>query len=97
MEHVTCQFPEYFHKPRNYAVNWKQLLYSNKSNTLRWVVLGLLQDGVCTDFIENLRREYIKARPVDWYHFQPTSFLIGLYQSTNTICAATLADTLWTT
>ncbi len=37
---------------RHYAVIWKQVLFANMRNRVRWVVLGLSQYGACTDFSE---------------------------------------------
>jgi hypothetical protein len=39
---------------QHYAVICKQLLISNDRNRVRWVVLGLSDDGACTDLSENL-------------------------------------------
>jgi hypothetical protein len=39
---------------RHYTVIGKHLLLSNDRNRVRLVVLGLLQDGACTDLVENL-------------------------------------------
>ncbi len=38
----------------HYAVIWKQLMISNDRHKVRWVVLGLSQDGACTALFENL-------------------------------------------
>ncbi len=35
------------------SARWKQLLNSNDRNRVRWVILSLSQDGVCTDLFEN--------------------------------------------
>jgi hypothetical protein len=40
----------------------------------RWVILGLSQEGACTDLFKN-----ISARPIECYHVQPTYFLNGQY------------------
>ncbi len=58
-----------------------QLLNANDINRVRWVVLGLLQDGACTDFFENLSQQSLKGkgRPIEYHNFQPNSFLIGRY------------------
>ncbi len=44
-----------------YAVIWKQLLFANKRNRVRWVVLGLSQDGSCTDLSENFSEDSLKG------------------------------------
>jgi hypothetical protein len=46
---------------RHYAVIWKQLLFANKRNRVRWEVLGLLQDGACTDLSENFSEDSLKG------------------------------------
>ncbi len=46
---------------RHYAVIWKQLLFANKRNRVRWVVLGLSQDGACTDLSENFSEDSLKG------------------------------------
>ncbi len=46
---------------RHYAFIWKQLLNANDINRVRWVVLGLSQDGDCTDFLENLSENSLKG------------------------------------
>ncbi len=47
---------------RQYAFIWKQLLISNDRNKVRWVVLGLSQDGTCTDLFENLSENSLKGQ-----------------------------------
>jgi len=44
-----------------YDVIWKQLLISNDRNRVRWVVLGLSQDGPCTDLFENFGEDRLKG------------------------------------
>ncbi len=51
---------EKFVPARHYAVIWKQLLFANKRNRVRWVVLGLSQDGACTDLFENFSENSLK-------------------------------------
>ncbi len=46
---------------RHYAVKWKQLLFANKRNRVRWVVLGLSQYGACTDLSENFSEDSLKV------------------------------------
>jgi hypothetical protein len=64
---------------RHYADIEKQLSFANNRNRVRRVVLGLSQDGACTNLFEKFPRELPKARPIERYHCQPTSFLIGQY------------------
>jgi hypothetical protein len=60
---------------RHNTVIGKQLFISDDRNRVRLVVLGRLQDGACTDLVENL--SLIEGRLIECFHFQPTSFLIG--------------------
>jgi hypothetical protein len=46
---------------RHYAVIFKQLLFSNDRNRVRWVVLGLSEDGTFTDLVENLSVNSLKG------------------------------------
>jgi hypothetical protein len=50
----SSQLCKNFDAARYWCHVWVQLLYSNHKNRLCWVVLGLSQDGACTDFYENL-------------------------------------------
>ncbi len=52
---------EKFVAARHYAVIWNQLLISNDRNRVRWVVLGLSQDGACTDLFENFSENSLKG------------------------------------
>jgi hypothetical protein len=63
---------------RHYAVIGKQLLLSCDRNRVRRVVLGLSEDGACTDLFENLSVNSLNARPIEQY-CQPPFFLIGQY------------------
>ncbi len=51
---TTCHesFPDFLISLRHYTVIGKQLLLSNDRNSVRWVVLGLSQDGACTDLVD---------------------------------------------
>ncbi len=64
---------------RHYADIGKQLLFTNNRNRVRGAVLGLSQDGACTDLLWKSQREYLIGRTIECYHFQTTSFLIGQY------------------
>ncbi len=63
-----------------YTVIWKQLLISDR-NTVRWVVLvlGLSDDGACTDLFENLSMNSLKRDLSNVTTFNPPSFLFGKY------------------
>ena len=46
---------------RHYSVIGNQLLFANNRNRVRWVVLGLSQDGACTDLFENFSENNLKG------------------------------------
>ncbi len=52
---------EKFVAAQHYAVIWKQLLFANKRNRVRWVVLGLSQEGACTHLFENFSENSLKG------------------------------------
>ncbi len=52
----------------------KQLFISNDKNRVRWVVLGLLQDGACTDLVENLSVNSLKGDLWNATPFNPPLF-----------------------
>ncbi len=64
---------------RHYAVIGKQLLFSNYINMVRWSVLGLSKDGVCTDSFENLSENSLKGDQSNDRKFNPP-----LYSLVNT-------------
>ncbi len=72
-----ASFTDFFIKLLRYTAIWKQLFFANDRNRVRGAVLGLSQNGACTEMFENLRGEQLKGRPIECYHFQTTSFLIG--------------------
>ncbi len=54
IHHVACKFPGFLISLRHYLYRyWALIIYFNDRNRVRWVVLGLLQDGACTDLVEN--------------------------------------------
>jgi hypothetical protein len=58
----------------------KQLLIANERNRVRWLVIGLSQDGACMDLYENHSENSLKVDlSNDATVSQPTSFLIGQY------------------
>ncbi len=59
---------------RHYAVICKQLLISNDRNRGRWVVLGLSEDGACTDLFENLSVNSLKRGLSNGTTFNPPHF-----------------------
>ncbi len=52
----------------------KQLLISNDRNRVRWVVLGLSEDGACTDLFESLSVNSIKGDLSNAITFNPPLF-----------------------
>jgi hypothetical protein len=67
-------FADFFIKLRHYTVIGKQLLISNDWNRVRWVVLGLLQDGACTELVENLSVNSSKGDLSNATTFNPPLF-----------------------
>ncbi len=56
-----ASFPDFLIRFQHYTVIGNQLFISNDRNRVRWVVLGLLQDGACTDLVENLSVNSLKG------------------------------------
>jgi hypothetical protein len=56
-----ASFADFFIQLRRYAAIWKQLLFANDRNRVHGAVLGLLQDGDCTDLFENLSVNSLKG------------------------------------
>jgi hypothetical protein len=54
----------FFVKLRRHTTIWKQLIielfFANDTNRVRGAVLGLPQDGACTDSFENFRENSLK-------------------------------------
>ncbi len=67
--HVS--FTEFFIKLRCYTAFWKQLLFANDRNSISGAVLGLSQDGACTDLFENLSVNSLKGNPSNATTFKP--------------------------
>jgi hypothetical protein len=59
---------------QHYAVICKQLLNANDRNRVRWVVLGLPQDGACTDLFENPSEISLKGGLTNATTFNPLLF-----------------------
>ncbi len=59
---------------RHCAVIGKQLLILNDRNRVRWAVLGLSQDGECTDSFENLSVKSLKRDQSNDTKFYPPLF-----------------------
>ncbi len=67
-------FPDFFISIRHYTAIWKQLLFANDRNRVRWVVLGLLQDGASTDLVENFCMNSLKGDLSNVTTFNPPLF-----------------------
>ncbi len=63
-----------FIKLRRYTDIWKQLLIANDTNRVRLAVLGLSQDGACTDSFENFRENSLKGDISNDIFFNPSLF-----------------------
>ncbi len=74
-----ASFPDFFISLRHYTVIGKQLLLSNDRNRVRCAVLGLSQDGACTDLFENLSVNSIKGDLSN-----ATTFKLPLFSLDNT-------------
>ncbi len=62
---------------RHYADIGKQFFISNDRNRVRWVVLGLSQDGPCTDFVENFGENSLKGDLSNDNIVKPPFFSLG--------------------
>jgi hypothetical protein len=51
----------FFIKLRRYSAIWKQLFFANDTNRVLGAVLGLSQDGACTDSFENFCENNLKG------------------------------------
>ena len=61
----------------------KQLLILNYRNRVRWVVLGLSEDGACTDLFENLSVNSFKGDLSNATTFNPPLFsLVNIFNIT---------------
>ncbi len=80
----------------NYVAAWHyadtgiQLLFANNRNRVRGAVLGLLQDGACTDFFENLSVNSLKGDLSNDTTFKPSLF--SLVNTFKTIKHKTLME-----
>ncbi len=66
-----ASFPVFLISVRHYTVIGKRLLISNGRNRVRWVILGLLQDGACTNLFENLSVNSLKGDLSNGTTFNP--------------------------
>ncbi len=74
-----ASFTDFFIKLRRYTDIGKQLFISNDRHRVRWEVLGLSQDGVCTDSCESFSVKSLRLDQSKDTKFSPPSFLIGQY------------------
>jgi hypothetical protein len=72
-------FTDFFLQLRRYTVIGKQLLFANDRNRVRGEVLGLSQDGACTDLFENFSVTSLKG-----YLSKATTFKPPLFSLVNT-------------
>ena len=56
-----ASFTDFFIKLRRYTITRKRLLFAKKRNRFRLVVIGLYQDGACTNLFENLHVKSLKG------------------------------------
>jgi hypothetical protein len=69
-----ASFADFFIQLRRNTVIWKQLLFANDRNRVRGAVLGLSQDGACTDLFENLSVNSLKGDLSNATTFKPPLF-----------------------
>jgi hypothetical protein len=74
--HEAVEFPDFLIKLRRNTAIGKQFLISNNKNSVRWVVLGLSQDGACTDLVDNLSENSLKGDLPNATTFNPPLFLL---------------------
>ncbi len=74
-----ASFQDFFIHLRHYAASRIQLLISNDRNRVRLSSVRSLTGWNVHGFVWKVQRELLKARPMEWYPFQSTSFLIGQY------------------
>ncbi len=78
------QVSRIFIQLRRYTVIWKQLLFANDRNRVRGAVLGLSQDGACTDLFENLSVNSLKGDLSNATTFKPPLFsLVNTFYKVN--------------
>jgi hypothetical protein len=64
----------FFIKLRRYTDIWKQLLIANDTNRVLGAVLGLSQDGACTESFKNFRENSLKGDLSNDITFNPPLF-----------------------
>jgi hypothetical protein len=85
-----------FNKPPTLHRYWEPIIYFNRQNRVRCVVLGLLQDGACTVFFENLRENTLKGDLSNATTFKPPLFsLVDTFKyKTSVIVIIQLAEVI---
>ncbi len=71
----NASFPEFFIILRRYTFIENQLLIPNDRNRVRWEVLGLSQDGACTDSNGNFSVNSLKGDLSNTTTFNPPFFM----------------------
>ncbi len=71
-------FADFFIKLWHYTVIGKQLFILNDRNRVRWVVLGLLQDGACTDLVKNISVKSLEGDLSNATTFNPPLFSLSI-------------------
>jgi hypothetical protein len=79
----------------NFSDLGKQLLIANDKNMLRWVVLGIPQDGACIDLFENhsensLKEDLSNVLPLSNHLFSPWS--LPLNAQVTKLCPSKVED-----
>jgi hypothetical protein len=69
-----ASFPDFLISLWHYTVIGKHFLISNGRNRVRWVILGLLQDGACTILFANLSVNSLKGDLSNDTTFNPPLF-----------------------
>ncbi len=72
-----ASFTDFFIKLWCYTDIGKQLFISNDKHRVRWEVLGLSQDGVRTDSLENFSVKGLKQDQSNDTKFNPPLFSLG--------------------
>ncbi len=66
----------------------KQLLFANNRNRVRWVILGLSQDGARTDLFENFNENSLKGNlPNDTTLTPPVFSLVNTFKGFSALLA----------
>ncbi len=61
IQHMACKFPGFFNKPPTLYRYWETIIYFKWQKQGSLSSFGLLQDGACTDLVENLSVNSLKG------------------------------------